>query len=37
MPPDNGAYMWAAYGISAVIIAAYAWTLWRRTGSALRD
>ena len=34
MPPDNGAYMVAGYVVTAVILAGYAVSLWRRAGSA---
>jgi hypothetical protein len=30
MPPDNGGYMVAAYVVTAVILAGYAASLWRR-------
>ncbi len=37
MPPENGSYMVAAYAIAAAILAAYAISLFRRGGAALKD
>lgn len=33
MPPDNGAYMIAAYVVAGVVYVGYAWSLWVRSGS----
>ncbi len=37
MPPDNTGYMVAAYVVTTVILAGYAWGLWRRAMRALRN
>lgn len=37
MTPENGQYMVAAYGITAVVLVGYVVSLWRRGGKALRD
>jgi hypothetical protein len=36
MPPDNGAYMVAAYVVTPVILGGYLVSLWLRVGKALR-
>ena len=36
MPPDNGAYMGAAYVVTPVILGGYLAWLWGRVGKALR-
>jgi hypothetical protein len=30
--PNNGNYLTAAYVIAAVILLAFAWSLWRKSG-----
>jgi hypothetical protein len=36
MPPENGGYMVAAYVVTAVILAGYAVSLWRRARKAVK-